>query len=273
MISPVTQYYTKHRELILENLNLSRSENIIEPIHDMRVSFKRLIILLQFLEQLSDGGLIAKKEYQHFNNFYKKSGRLRDLHVQYQLLAKYIQQTSRSYQEYDNYLKERIIKREIKYLESLDKFQTDFFNDLGKKCSSIIQQTDQKDLGNIARSLLVSKCADIFTAYHQQDGEKRFHNIRRFMKELQYLNNILNNELPLESHLNINAERLSEVGQLLGAWHDKLTAEYFLMGYLSKYHNKIESPDAYSSLLELIRHEKNDEYQQLDNIFIDEVQL
>ena len=252
---------------------MSEMEDNSDPIHDMRVSFKRLKILLQLLELISDSDLSAKDECQSFKKLYKVSGGLRDVHVQDQILATYIDQSGYAYDKYQEYLRQIIEKRNIKYQKSKEDFDTGFFLDLGEKCSRIINKSNEENIKIETRKLLAIKANLIRKAYHRKDDEKRFHEIRRYAKELQYLNNILDNKLPVENELNIKADRLAEIGQMLGSWHDKLTAESFLERFLSKFEDSIPDKEDYNNLLALIREEKNYEYQQLDKIFIEEIKI
>jgi len=272
-VSPVTEYYDKHRQLILENLELSRLDENVDAIHDMRVSFKRLKILLQFLEKISDGSLIAREEYKPFNKFYKKSGRLRDLHVHINLISCYKEKTKEAYSEYLEFIQKHIYKQNQKYQKALDCFNTDFFVKLGLKCDSIVKEKSDQDLIKIASGILVSKIAEIKRAFQQSMDDKSFHRIRRYMKELQYLNNIVNDRLPVKAELNIDSYRLAEIGQLLGAWHDKVNVEKILSAYISKSMPKPEQQASYLKLLAMIESDKAAEYQHLHDVFASELNL
>jgi CHAD domain-containing protein len=274
MTSAVFEYYNKHRQLILDNLQLSARDDNIDPVHDMRVSFKRLKILLQFLEKLSNGKVIARKENNHFNNFYKISGRLRDLHVQKQLLDNYIEVESKSYNDYFDYLSKGIQKRNIKYQGALADFDTDFFKtNFDQLFKSILTKVSDQTIIDIAGKILDDKSNAIRQFYQQGHDEKRFHEIRRSMKDIQYLNNMLNDELPIRGYLNIDSSRLTELGQILGSWHDKLTAEKVLSRFVKNNLGHLNDPDVYSDLLQQIEKDKNSEYQYLDKIFIQEIKL
>ena len=272
-VSPVTEYYKKHRQLILENLELSRLDENADIIHDMRVSFKRLKILLQFLEKISGGDFIAREECKHFNKFYKKSGRLRDLHVHINLISFYKDKTKEAYLGYLEYIQKHINKQNHRYQKALNCFNTDFFDTLGLKCDSIVKDKSDQDLIIIATGILTSKLAEIKLAYQQALHDKSFHRIRRYLKELQYLNNIIKDRLPLKAELNIDSCRLAEIGQLLGAWHDKLNAEKILSNYISKARLQPEQQASYLKLLAMIQKDKATEYQHLDTILADELNL
>jgi len=272
-VSPVTEYYDKHRQLILGNLELSCLDGNVDAIHDMRVSFKRLKILLQFLEKISGGSLNAREEYKHFNKFYKKSGRLRDLHVHINLISCYKEKTKEAYPEYLEFIQKHINKQNHKYQKALDCFNTDFFDELGLKCNSIVKEKSDQDLIKIASGILASKIAEIKRAYQQGQDDNSFHRIRRYMKELQYLNNIINDRLPVKTELNIDSFRLAEIGQLLGAWHDKVNAEKILSAYISK---SVPQPDqqvSYLKLLAMMQTDISTEYQHLDSILTSELNL
>ena len=274
MTSAVIEYYKKHRKLILDNLRLSAGEDNIDPVHDMRVSFKRLKILLQFLEKLSNEKVKARHEYAHFNAFYKTSGRLRDLHVQKQLLDSYIDDQNRSYSEYSDYLSDRIQKRNKKYQRALKDFDTGFFkSNFDQLFESVLSDVSDNTIIGIAGRILDNKSHAIRKFYQQGKDEKRFHEIRRSMKDLQYLNNMLKDELPISNALNIDSDRLAELGQLLGGWHDKLTAEKVLSRFIRKSLEDPDNAEVYFDLLKQIEKNKNTEYLHLDKILAREIKL
>jgi CHAD domain-containing protein len=274
MTTAVIEYYNKHRQLILDNLRLSAGRDNIDPVHDMRVSFKRLKILLQFLEILSDGKVKAKDEYAHFNKFYKISGKLRDLHVQKLLLDFYIESKGRSYIEYSDFLSDCIQESNNKYQAALREFDTSFFEkNFDQLFESILIKTSDKMIIGAAEKILNSKSIGMRKSYRQGKDEKRFHEIRRSLKDLQYLNNMLKDELPVEKALNVDSNKLTEAGQLLGSWHDKFTAEIVLSGFVRNHSSELDDVNVYSILLKQIERDKNAEYQHLDNFFINEIKL
>jgi CHAD domain-containing protein len=273
MRSAILEYYEKHRHLILDNISLSAGEDNIEPIHDMRVSFKRLKILLQLLEKISSGALNAENEYLHFNRFYKISGRLRDFHVQKQLLDHYTDETGLALKEYDHYLSRGIIKRNLKFQQALDSFDTSFLEKFRMEFKSIVKMSTTGYVHTIAREIVRMKVAEISDSYKYDAGEKRFHKIRRSMKDLQYLNNILNDKLPFKKQLHIDSTRLTEIGQLLGSWHDKLTGVAVLGAFLDKQKGNIENVMVYHKLQARVIEDKEAEYQNLDEIFTGEIKL
>ncbi|MEA3480294.1 MAG: CHAD domain-containing protein [Bacteroidota bacterium] len=267
----IVKYYQKHQQQIIENFQLSLETDNVDAIHDMRVSFKRFKILLQILEKISDGKIVAKHEYVHFNELFKKSGRLRDLHVQRQLLDAYKLRNGNSYGHYSDYIERRLIKRRINYLLVASTFLPDFMTELGNQCRDLISAEQTQHLLSTSAAIITSKLASISRAY-KRGGEPAFHEIRREFKEIQYLNNIMNNQLPIKQLLNIDALRVIELGQMLGAWHDKWNGQLMLDKFLSG-NQETDSPESYYSLLQLIKLEKENEYQQIDKILQTEVTL
>jgi CHAD domain-containing protein len=124
-----------------------------------------------------------------------------------------------------------------------------------------------------AEKILNSKSIGMRKSYRQGKDEKRFHEIRRSLKDLQYLNNMLKDELPVEKALNVDSNKLTEAGQLLGSWHDKFTAEIVLSGFVRNHSSELDDVNVYSILLKQIERDKNAEYQHLDNFFINEIKL
>lgn len=271
MALEIVKYYQKHQQQVIENFQLSLETDNVDAIHDMRVSFKRFKILLQILEKISDGKIVAKQEYGHFNKLYKASGRLRDLHVQRQLLDAYKLRNGNSYEHYSDYIERRIIKRRIKYLLVASAFLPDFMTELGNQCQDLVSAEQTQYLLSASAAIITSKLASISQAYHQGD-EPSFHKIRRALKEIQYLNNIMDNQLPIRQLVNIDALRVAELGQMLGAWHDKWNGQLMLDEFLSG-NQGIDNPEAYHSLLKLLKLEKENEYRQIEKILQTEMKL
>ena len=231
MAEQIIEYYRKHRGIIEENLELSRDPHDIEAIHQMRLSIKRMRVVARLAEIISKGKFKRKEQLKGTAKLFSRSGSLRDMQVALQLLHEY---DSTQLQPVIDHIETRELKQRRRYEEVLSGFDISVFATFEENLTAAVTGVNQKVITHAAYTLLSELEFDIHRIYHGSNDEKRLHSIRRRLKDINYLNNIFDEALPVADHLNISVEKLRELGEAAGKWHDCLTLEVLLAKNIAK---------------------------------------
>ena len=265
----ILTYYQKHRQLVEEYLIGCNDPQNVEAIHQMRLSIKRIRVVGKLADQLTNYSFNAQHSFTALNKFFKSSGRLRDIQVTKQLLVDL----------QDSHLElviEKFEKREVKqraiFEESLEQFDHTTFNDIELRLKGYLAELEPKFVLAGAILLLSQYIYDIRELFHGSNKEKRMHEIRTCLKDINYLNNIFDGQLGIEAYLNISAERLRELGEFAGRWHDHLNLERTLKKFIRK---NPESPQRESihASVEKLRMNKNNLEQEYSCILQNEMKI
>ncbi|MBE9491269.1 MAG: CHAD domain-containing protein [Bacteroidetes bacterium] len=274
MNNQVYNYFLKHRELISQNLELARKNDNTEAIHNLRLSLKRIKVLLQYIEYISNKVIKAEDELKNIKGLFKKAGRLRDIQVQIQLLQTYEQGLKVKFRKYEKFLTKLESKGQKKYINAYTAFDKNYLDKLEFQIKNILKDIADEIIGEKATLLMKDKLHIIRNIYYKEKNEKSFHKIRTQFKDIIYLNNMVQGKLPVDEVLKINDERLGELGNLLGTWHDKLTALTYLETFNERsgeFNNNEKSQ--YDILAGKILEDKNREFAHLDHIFQNEIRI
>ncbi len=222
MSSNILEYYKKHKAIIEEQLPLCSDPNDVEAIHNLRLSVKRIRVVAMLAELLSEDTLHSKILLKPINKFFKRSGKLRDVQVITQLLASF---NNNDLQPVISTFKEREKKQRTKFETVLGVFDTNCLDDFEHALNELLKSVSVTKAYAGGQMLLSDLENDMHELFHSRTDEKRMHDIRTRLKNINYLNNIYNGQLPVQDHLSIDADRLRELGEMAGAWHDSLNLE------------------------------------------------
>lgn len=231
MAEQIIDYFRKHRQVIEENLELSRDPNDIEAIHNLRLSIKRMRVVAKLAEILSRGKFDMKQQMKDIRKLFRRAGRLRDMQVALQLLEEY---DNDGLQSVIDHIESKELKQRRKYEEVLSGFDPGILDRFEENLIASTAGVDKKVLTHAGFTMLSDLEFDIHRIYHSSKEEKRLHRIRRRLKDINYLNNIFAESLPIADHLNISVEKLRELGEVAGTWHDCLTLESILGKAIAK---------------------------------------
>jgi len=267
MAEQIIEYYRKHRKIIEENIELSRDPGDVEAIHNLRLSIKRMRVVAMLAEILSRGKFNRKQQLKDIRKMFRRAGRLRDVQVALQLLKEY---EDDGLQSVTDHLKVRELKNRRRYEYVLSGFDPAILNRFEDSLSETLAGIGEKEMKHAGYKLLSDLEFDIHSIYHGSREEKRLHRIRRRLKDINYLNNIFNESLPLTDHLSISADKLREISELAGTWHDCLMLEIVLGKTISK---DPDSSDDIVQVLSKINIKKKDLHDEYVCILLNEMKI
>jgi CHAD domain-containing protein len=267
MTDRIIEYFLKHRQIVEENLELSKDPQDIEAIHNMRLSVKRIRVVARLAEMISEGMFSKKEQLKSINRFFKVSGRLRDTQVTKNL---FIELGHPELKSVVKLLTEREHKERMKYETVLEGFDIGCLQDFENALIEKLANMNEKKVLQAGYLLLSELEIEIHELFHGSDHEKRMHDIRTRLKDINYLNNMFNEILPVSDHMNISPERLRELGEIAGAWHDSLNLETKLYKFVGKNPSEAETLQNVISELKI---KKQGLYQEYSCILINEVKV
>jgi len=267
MAEQIIEYYRKHRKIIEENIELSRDPGDVEAIHNLRLSIKRMRVVAMLAKILSRGKFNRKQQLKDIRKMFRRAGRLRDVQVALQLLKEY---EDDGLQSVTDHLKVRELKNRRRYEYVLSGFDPAILNRFEDSLSETLAGIGEKEMKHAGYKLLSDLEFDIHSIYHGSREEKRLHRIRRRLKDINYLNNIFNESLPLTDHLSISADKLREISELAGTWHDCLMLEIVLGKTISK---DPDSSDDIVQVLSKINIKKKDLHDEYVCILLNEMKI
>jgi CHAD domain-containing protein len=259
MSSNILEYYQKHKAIIEEQLPLCSDPNDVEAIHNLRLSVKRIRVVAMLAELLSEDTLHSKILLKPINKFFKRSGKLRDVQVTTQLLASF---SNNNLQPVISTFKEREKKQRAKFETVLVLFDTKCLDDFEYALNELLKNISVTKAYAGGQMLLSNLENDMHELFHSRTDEKKMHAIRTRIKNINYLNNIYYGQLPVQDHLGIDPNRLRELGEMAGDWHDCLNLETTLNKFIAKNPNiqQISAIQKFIGEVSLKKHGLQQEY-------------
>ncbi len=272
MPSYILAYFYKHKSLIEENLLLCADPKDVEAVHNLRLSIKRLRVLARLADELSNGAFDAMGSMKKINKLFKRAGRLRDLHVLLALSTELPEKPLPALTDFTTHLQACEEIQRNKFELSLHSFKGKSLDDFGLKLNAVLADVSEKKALMGGHQLLATYISEISDLFHGGTDEKRLHNIRSRLKDINYLNNIFEEQLHIEEQIHISLERLKEVGELAGSWHDCLN----FISRLEKFILKHTDPEYQATLKEFITfitQRKQDLSQEFTCVLINEMRV
>jgi CHAD domain-containing protein len=191
-------------------------------LHKLRLRLKEIRVLCDLLEFGFPSIFLSGSLYECYREFYRKSGRLRDINVQIILFSDLCKRYKLSPSVFPEFLfskKEQILeefKAQLKtsYTELPNNIQVDFVGG---------------ELEGIREKLMVSKIKTILDNREDLFVFEKLHWLRKQIKKIIYLDKMKLGRRPvLKKRL---VERLHQIEIRLGSWHDLTVLRKYLLEY------------------------------------------
>lgn len=232
-------YYGNLQRIVKENYNLAVRFADVEGVHDMRVGIKRLRAYFNLIEWINPV-FQAKQNLKPIRRLFKASGKVRDIHVQQELIRRWATELDLEMSEYYNFLKQKETEERKRFADfAKKKFDLKVF----KSNWTLIQNV----LSFISTEYIQFKSEERFNAqieelvkFKEKENfiEDDYHAIRILSKEMRYTLEVLQTCFPPKNIWTQLNETLRKVHQALGRWHDDDVSLLFLDGFLLSYAGK-----------------------------------
>jgi CHAD domain-containing protein len=226
MTQIIQDYYNEHKSLFEENYLLARETSNAGAIHKMRTSIKRLRVLFQLIEVLTDGKFKAKKQLKKGRKVFKSVGDIRQLQVEEMLVYGYEEKLGLKFIDYSEYLIEKG-QREITHLkQGLPAKDDSLFDDV--TFNEALNSIDQKEIQLKTRAFIKQKSNALLKLNEKAKTIKRIHQNRTILKQVYYLHPILLELSGWHHILGMPPEEMREKEQQIGNWHDRVNSLHYL---------------------------------------------
>jgi CHAD domain-containing protein len=193
-----------------------------DDIHELRVEIKRIRACIQLMAWMAVD-FKSKRALKPIRKVFKAAGRLRDLHVQRQLLWSHLGESARELGEFQNELTARETEARIDYGQVASRFDTAWFERISAAAEEALLPLSVDDATwRIGQRLAVSisRLADLQDESNLPDAE--LHRVRILCKEARYTLEILRPNAPSDQadYYEQLDHHLRQVHRALGRWHD-----------------------------------------------------
>jgi CHAD domain-containing protein len=232
-------YYGNLQRIVEENYNLAVRFADVEGVHDMRVGIKRLRAYFNLIEWINPV-FQAKQNLKPIRRLFKAAGKIRDIHVQQELMMRWATELNLEMSEYYNFLKQKETEERKRFADfarkkfDLKVFQSNWTliqNVLSFISTEYIQYKSEERFNAQIEKLIKFKEKENFV-------EDDYHAIRILSKETRYTLEVLQVCFPPKNIWTQLNETLRKVHQALGRWHDDDVSLLVLDGFLLSYAGK-----------------------------------
>jgi CHAD domain-containing protein len=211
----ISEIYKEHEKSFLKHLKSAKSVDE-KKIHKLRLDVKRLRPLFTFFESLSKNKIDKKKVLKLISPVFKSAGKIRTTTLNIKLSQVY---RSKAILGFKIHLQLKEKQQEKKFLKAIKKFERKKFKKLHKKTLDVLKKTGQK-LGHkrieeYVKDFSGKNPTDIVDI----DNNKDLHDIRKKLKDLKTLTELLENIAP-KRKLIIRQQKVEAIEETIGKWHD-----------------------------------------------------
>lgn len=206
---------------------------MVEDIHQLRVSIKKLRAVWSLIEKINKDKFDKKNHFQIVKNLFKKAGYLREAQLNLAMLKN---ETSPYIGNYIDFL--NTIKQDNQILLSyqIEHFNFDEFNLINSDLKNyLLELSDMKIL--LKAELFINKVIKKTQKLHALlPNEEKLHDIRIYLKTV---NEVLSIMLEIEEDKKIKKlhKNLKKLNEKIGDWHDLIVLQNSIKKYISEEEN------------------------------------
>lgn len=227
----IKPYFVEHKTVFDEKFKIVLASFDEDAIHKMRTSTKRLRALYQLLQFISTNKFKSKKQLKKIRTLFKHAGTIREIQIEKLISSNYGDKLDINLPEYQEYLKQCEHREIARFLKSIPKYSerdqiinTNYIFETIKSCSG-------KNLAADVNKFIQWKLEQLNSLNAQPVSNERIHKNRTILKQLYYLYDILSQITKETEILNLTNERMREIEQKIGNWHDLINSTYFLNNF------------------------------------------
>ncbi|HEX2787673.1 MAG TPA: CHAD domain-containing protein [Ignavibacteria bacterium] len=206
------KYFNRHWEAMFTHLyNFCVAENP-EELHKLRVEIKKLEALFMLLKECSWNNYDDKrfrKKFMSVKKIFKNAGRIRNAHINLQLLDKFKTENS----DFKDKQKTILQEQSSKFCNDMI-FYADKISKNHKSLMKLLYDAESKKILDLYKKQL-KKINKIFKSYKKP---AELHKSRKNIKQLLYVYSILNK--PFIKKIKLNAKYFDNLQEIIGKWHD-----------------------------------------------------
>jgi len=265
----IKTYFVGHKAIFDEKFKIVLASFDEDAIHKMRTSTKRLRALFQLLQFISTNKFRSKKQLKKIRSLFKHAGKIREIQIEKLVSSTFADKLDIDIPEYQEYLTQCEHREIARFLKSIPKFserskiiKDDYVIETINNCSG-------KNLNAHVKKFLLWKKEQLTSLNARPVSNERIHKNRTILKQLYYLYDILSQIIEDPEIFNMTNERMREVEQKIGNWHDLINSTYFLNNFFQT-KNGVRSA-AYKKLKQQIIQDRNFQRKEILKILKKEI--
>ncbi len=263
----IPDYFLLQKRNIGHYLRLCVERAEAEPVHQLRVSVKKMRAVFKLVEVLLPADEpVKKRDVSSLRRLFKLAGAIRDSQVQKAMLLKLEKETNCDYHDYSKYL-ERLEARSIKKFHTAVEMMKDIR--MSKEETVMINETLSGSAGEFIErqgKQLLSKLFKKFKKLATRNpGTPELHKMRMLLKQIRYIIAAVKKDTIAFNEYQEKINSLKKAETRLGKWHDRVVSLEILARYIrKKFDRKSAGYEQYDKLRQHFENEKN-EYQHSIN--------
>jgi len=255
MTEIIRDYYIEHKTIFDQKFSLVLDSFDMEAIHKMRTTTKRLRGLFQLVEYLSVRKFKAKKQLKKIRILFKYAGKIREIQIEQLIIWEFEKKLNENYSDYLEYLlrREHIeIARFLKHLPEIDQRENILNHE---EILEAIESINPEKLQKKANKFIKSKTKSLKELISKPASNNTIHRSRTILKQIYYLYDVLISLSGKKDIINLPDEKIRELEQKIGAWHDLVNSPYYLNAFFKT--NNGKKLEKYGLLKKSIKKERD----------------
>jgi CHAD domain-containing protein len=217
---PLKECYERRIQYFIDQFAIASESPSTEAIHDMRVGLKRLRTFFNLVGSIGPG-FVAEEAFAPARKLFRAAGRLRNLHVLEAKAREAAVAASLELSEYYNWLKEADFREVRRFSRACRRFSRGFFASAWTTMEISFEDLAAAQVRNKVEARLFGLIREIKEERSMRRDVRRLHFLRTRTKEARYTLEILQEcGLTGDDGARLD-ERLRDVHQSLGRWHDE----------------------------------------------------
>lgn len=267
------EYYKSQEQKIRQHFLCAISSFDIEGIHELRVEIKRLRAFFHLIGHINPV-FRPDSDMQKIQRLFKSAGKIRDIHVQQNLVREKISFFNLELSEYLNFLKEKEMSARKQFSKAGKKFDFGVLKKNWTRMRNVLIYISGEYIQYKSEERFKSLIDELFTyRSHLAFVEGDYHAIRILSKETRYTLEILQKCYPDKSSLQDVNDSLRGMHQALGKWHDYDIGLQFLNNFKKDFGDLTYfDKESYTKYAQNLLEEKTiklEEFEKKWHIFLD----
>jgi CHAD domain-containing protein len=214
------RYYRKRTASFLANTYKASITADSKDIHRARLDVKKIFALYGLFEILDPKAFKLRSGYKLFRPLYRQAGKIREIQVNYLLLAN--PQTPEV--EHDSFMlwlneeERQAIKR---FLHLVKKFRDTELAATDKVIQKICHSSSIFKLRSKITAYIKSKAEKVSVLQSEEPGDKEIHKIRQNLKSMSTITTLVYSIKPIKQ-LDLVITALNKTEMMIGDWHDRV---------------------------------------------------
>ena len=260
------RYYRKRSSSFLANIYKASITGDSKDIHRARLDVKKIFALYGLFEMLDPTAFKHKGGRKLFRPLYRQAGKIREIQVNYLLLAN-PQPQGAVYPLFILWLREEEHKATDKFLSLVKNFKESELAATDKSIQKICHSSSIFKLRSKTLAYIKSKAAIVKELQTGEPGDQEIHTIRQQLKSMSTISTLVYSIKP-GKHLDLIVTAFNKTEMMIGDWHDRVVLKEAIERFLTL--KKVIPSEEMSSLI-LLKQGLIDSYHNLVNHFMPEV--